>query len=124
MKTISKQLKNESVEYLQNYIDKEKRNRRLPKWKINKIKILIENKKKNLDDLANEIINSPLFKLANSEIIREGHVNKFKIDNKVKYEIPPAKTLLMMLKIVETANKQGQREKLNQYCEDFNVRKI
>ena len=123
MKKLSNQLKNESIYYLKKYLTK-RRTRALPEWKEKKIKILIEKKKKGLDKFATEILKSPLYKLAETEIIREGYVNKVTVSGETIYEIPPAKTLLMMLKIVKTANEQGQQEKLKAYCEDFNVRKI
>jgi len=123
MKKLSNQLKNESIDYLEKYL-KLKRKKRLSKWKIIKIKELIKEKKKGLDEFTNEILKSPLYKLAEVEIIREGHVNKFKVSGKNRYEIDPAKTLLMMLKIVDKVNQQGQQYKLNEYCEAFNVKKV
>ncbi len=112
---LSNRLKNESIVYLEGYITK-KRNRSLPTWKENKIKKLIETKKKTLSQQSWDILENPLFKLAEAEIIREGYTEKYITDGKEKYEIPPEKTMLMMLKIVDTAHQQGQRNILSRYC--------
>ena len=74
-------------------------------------------KKQNVDTLTTEIMNSPLFDLAVAEIVRRGEAVKVKIEGKDKYDIPPAKIILMMLEIVDTTNKQGQKKILNNYCE-------
>lgn len=124
MSNLSNRLKDKSIEYLKKYI-KTKRKRKLSKQKIEQIEKLIIKKRKGLDQLATQILESPLYKLAETEIIREGYQIKkaIIIEDQIKYEIPPSKTLLMMLKIVDTANQQGQQKKLNEYCEGFNTEK-
>jgi len=115
---LSKCLQEKSITYLEHYITK-KRKRPLPYWKEKKIKTLIKRKQKGLNKLTTQILNSPLYKLAEAEIIREGKVHKFTVDGQLKYEIPPAQTLLMMLKIVDVTNKQGQKNKLDEYCRNY-----
>ena len=112
---LSRRLQGKSIVYLERYITK-KRERPLPDWKEKKIKTLIKRKQKGLDKFAIQILNCPLYKLAETEIIREGYRGKMIIEGQVRYEIPPSKTMLMMLKIVDKANKQGQKRKLDEYC--------
>ena len=110
MKKLSSRLENKSIEYLEKYLLK-RRSRPLQEWKEKKIKTIIIKKNKGLDKFATLILESPLYKLAEAEIIREGY--------KMSYEILPEKTLLMMLKIVKTANEQGQQKRLDEYCRGF-----
>ena len=114
MKKLSNRLKNKSIEYLTKYLLK-RRDRPLQEWKEKKIKTIIIKKLKGLDEFATRIEQSPLYKLAETEIMREGY--------KTEHEILPEKTLLMMFKIVKTANEQGQQKRLDEYCEGFIIKK-
>lgn len=116
---ISNNLKGKSIEYLKKYLSK-KRNRPLSIIIKNKIKKIILKKENTLDKFADLIIKSPLFKLATAEIIREGYNQKVVIKGKVTYDIPPSKTILKMLEIVDVANRQGQKKSLEEYCRRAN----
>jgi hypothetical protein len=80
----------------------------------------------NFEQLANH----PLFELAKVEIIREGKIPVIKRGNKLIYNIKNPNLLFIdilikMLSIVDVANKQGQKEKLDNYIKErLNDRKI
>jgi len=112
---LSSSLKGRSIEFLRNYLSK-KRGRPLSSITKNKIKKIILKKESKLDESADQIIESPLFKLAVAEIIREGYNKKVTINGQVKYDIPPSKIMLKMLEVVDVANRQGQKKDLDEYC--------
>ena len=112
---ISNSLKTKSSAFLTRYLKKERKRPLTAKVK-KQIKERIEKNDKDLDNFASEIENSPLFTLAVAEIIREGHSDKITLDGQTKYDIHPADIMLMMLNIVDVANRQGQKKKLEDYC--------
>jgi len=112
---VSGRLKNKSAGFLKNYLNS-KRKRPLTVKIKKEIKKVIKKKEKGLDKFSKDIIKSPLFTLAVSEIIREGHSKKILINGEEKYDIHPAEIMLMMLNIVDIAHRQGQKEKLDDYC--------
>lgn len=112
---LSPSLKKKSTSFLTNYLTKERKRPLTLKVK-RQIKKQIGKNNKNLDNLTVDIINSPLFTLAVAEIIREGHSEKITLDGQQKYDIDPAEIMIMMLKIVDVANKQGQKKQLEDYC--------
>lgn len=112
---LSESLKNQSIEFLKDYLLKNRKRPLTIKVK-RKIKKLIQKKEKGLDKLSDDIIKSPLFTLGVAEIIREGHNKKILINGQEKYDIHPAEIMLMMLNIVDTVNRQGQKKTLDEYC--------
>lgn len=67
--------------------------------------------KKNLGITYDKLIFSPLYKLAEIKLIKE---RKFIILGKQKF-VEPALVILKMKEIQDMANKQGQKEKLDNY---------
>ena len=113
---ISKKLKEESVNYLQNYL-KQKRQRFLTKKHREYIKSLIEKKKKANEKEAELYINSSLFNLAFEELVRERKARKnITDDNKIDRNtglISVGELILKMIEIVNEAHDKGLGEILN-----------
>ncbi len=90
-------IQEKSIDYLINYL---KKTPNLSVTKRNQILYLIDKKELQIDKLSKRIINSNLFDLGVTEIIREGHNKKIMVDGELKYDIHPAEIMLMMFNII------------------------
>ncbi len=80
-------------------------------------------KKKYKNFNCDLFINSPLFDLAKAEIFRGGKIPLKKIGKKLIYDIKNPELFFIdvldkMLELVRKANKQGQKETLDNYCKE------
>jgi len=112
---LSNKLKEESVEYLRNYLKRE-RPHRLPLKKRELIKKLITKREKECDKEAWLYVNSSLCHLAQEELVRERRADKIIENGKITYKIPSvAEMVLKMLEIVNLAHDKGYGDILNSF---------
>lgn len=112
---LSKRLQGESIIFLENFLQK-KRKKSLSKIKIKKIKALLEIKRKETVEMSKKIIESPLFKLAHIQLIRERKLIKMDWNDRAIYTTCPIETMIKMIEIINLTNKHNVMEELNEYC--------
>lgn len=98
---LSKKLLNESVEYVQKYLNK-KRKQQLSSKKVKLLQELIEKKKKNNQQFINQLANSRMFQMAYKELQRE------KVENIQLYDV-----FIMMKKIYHQLSEKGKNDLLD-----------
>jgi len=108
---ISNKLLEESVVYLENYI----RNKKLSKNKRLAIRKIIIQRKIENRKLAEEMIQTPLYKLASTNLVKQGKFTQLKIGTYIEYVVESNTLLLRMLEIVNKACIRGLRQELNEY---------
>lgn len=114
---LSNKLKDESIVYLQNFL-KKKRPRPLPKKVIDTVNKWIIEKKKDNSKLAEEIINSALWNLAWEQLKNLRAIERIDVGGgKYREYADPRDVLLVMNKILETANETEKKEELQNYMQ-------
>lgn len=109
---LPKKLKDESVYYLKEYLEKKKR--KLTKRQKGHIEILIKRKENAIDKEALLYEASSLLHLAQTELVRERKAERIVENGKTHYKIKSiAELVLKMLETVNLAHDKGYGDYLN-----------
>ena len=80
------------------------------------------NNQKELEQMSDRLLKSPLFKLAKVQLYREGKYKQVSIYGLKLYTIHPARIILKMADIVHKAHKEPEtKEALDNYMEGYNA---
>ena len=127
MKINYKKLEEESIVYLWKYLHK-KRPENLPQKAVIRIKQLILEKHKNNLIFAEELIQSPLFRLASMDMIRKNKAILTKVNRELEFDCKnkPYKIIKTMSNIINQAEERRIIKSLESYCEERqpNVKRI
>lgn len=114
---LNNKLINESVIYLAKYLKKNKN--KISHNKFLAIRKLMLKKRADNKKLAEEIVGSPLCKLAVTDLIRKRKMKQLKFANQTRYTVDAYDTLIKMINIVNNANKRGLGDRLNDYLTEL-----
>jgi len=111
---ITNKMKEASVDYLEKYMSKKRKNILSAKH-LSEINNLITQKRKQNTKLATEILNSPLCKIAIADVIRDGKENIVKYRNHNTYTLNANKVVKRIFDLAVILNKGKNKKFYREY---------